>query len=324
MILPSSRAAELQTSGSSLPSGDSSPSRGHYRSTSETFKALLDRRLWQDYGCDSTDMSESIWRDDDGAEAEAHLRRVRRTNRAGASVMRRRRSSSKTSSKNLKSTTDISPASKIFRNLLILEDDLRRQAKEQELLKWQFTLFLSTLMGVAGFAFYELYFSQDTVQGLYRVMLQFLFVFIMITVVLFHLSGEYRRTIVIPRKFFTNTNKGIRQFNIKLVKVKSSFGDRATDSARLAARRVAGAQLWLLHLLVPAAHLPRLALYHFWRGVAVRSQARIGAVDVKLVLYPRAFSAEIREGWEIYRDEFWAREGARRRRLVNQLSPKAD
>lgn len=59
------------------------------------------------------------------------------------------------------------------------------------------------------------------------------------------------------------------------------------------------------------------AVVQFWVGVAIRSQPRIGAVDVKLILNPRAFNAEIREGWEIYRDEFWAREGARRRKSNN-------
>ncbi|AET38335.1 Nem1-Spo7 phosphatase regulatory subunit SPO7 Ecym_2622 [Eremothecium cymbalariae DBVPG len=252
------------------------------------------------------------------------IKKLNRVTPGNGSLRRRRRSSSRASSKNLKSTTDISPASKIFRNLLILEDDLRRQAKEQKLLKWQFTLFLSSLMGVAGFAFYELYFSQESVQGLYRMMLQFLFMFIMITVILFHLSGEYRRTIVIPRKFFTNTNKGIRQFNVKLVKVKSSVSDMIADIVRYISRKVAWTSMRILRIILPISYLETTWIYQLWRSVAIRSQPRIGAVDVKLVLYPRAFSAEIREGWEIYRDEFWAREGARRRKLVNQISPKRD
>ncbi|AMD18828.1 HBL074Cp [Eremothecium sinecaudum] len=278
-------------------------------------------------------MSDDLWNKDESSlpssveQPEPFVKGVRKVNRVTsgpAIVTRRRRSSSRTSSKNLKSTTDISPASKIFRNLLILEDDLRRQAREQKLLKWQFTLFLSSLMGVAGFAFYELYFSQENIQGLYRVMLQFIFVFIMITVVLFHLSGEYRRTIVIPRKFFTNTNKGIRKFNFKLVKVKTSFSDQVADLVRFISRSLAQANIWLLKIILPASYLENAFPYRFWRSVEIRSQPRIGAVNIKLVLYPRAFSAEIREGWEIYRDEFWAREGARRRRLVNQLTPKKE
>lgn len=242
---------------------------------------------------------------------------------SGNSLTRRRRSSSRTSSKNLRSTTDISPASMIFRNLLILEDDLRRQAREQKALKWYFTLFLSALTGIAASAFYELYFSQDEVKGLYKVVLQFLLLFIMITVVLFHLSGEYKRTIVIPRKFFTSTNKGIRQFNVKLVKVKSTFSDRVIDLVRCVCRNAAYANLRVLRKVLPDSLIVRSGIGKFWKSVALRSQPRIGAVDVKLVLNPRAFGAEIREGWEIYRDEFWAREGARRRKHVNEMSPKS-
>ncbi|SCU78848.1 LAME_0A06084g1_1 [Lachancea meyersii CBS 8951] len=231
---------------------------------------------------------------------------------------RRRRSSSRSSSKNLKSSTEISPASMIFRNLLILEDDLRRQARQQKALKWQFTLFLALLLGLAAAAFYELFFSQEPVRGLYKVALQFALIFILVTVVLFHLSGEYRRTIVIPRKFFASTNKGIRQFNVKLVKVRSSLADLSIDLVRWLCRTAASVNLAMARKFLPARMAEKSGTIRFWDAVALRSQPRIGAIDVKLVLNPRAFSAEVREGWEIYRDEFWAREGARRRKQVNE------
>lgn len=231
---------------------------------------------------------------------------------AGSGLVERRRSNSRTSSgRNVKSSNDISSASKIFRNLLILEDDLRGQAHKQKVLKWQFTIFLSCLMGVAGFAFYQLYFTGDSVKGLHRYALQFVLLFIGITVALFHLGGEYRRTIIIPRKFFTSTNKGIRQFNIKLVKVHSTWNEKFTDFVRFTSRNVAHFNISMLKTVCRLSESNTFVT--FWTSVTVRSQPRIGAVDVKLVLNPRSFSAEVREGWEIYRDEFWAREGARRR-----------
>lgn len=233
----------------------------------------------------------------------------------GTGQTARKRSNSRTSSgRNVKSSNDISSASKIFRNLLILEDDLRKQAHKQKVLRWQFTIFLSSLMGVAGFAFYQLYFTGESARGLHRYALQFVLLFIGVTVALFHLGGEYRRTIVIPRKFFTSTNKGIRQFNIKLVKVHSTWNEKFTDFVRFTSRNVARLNISIL-TGVCRLHESN-ALVAFWTSVTVRSQPRIGAVDVKLVLNPRSFSAEVREGWEIYRDEFWAREGARRRMQV--------
>lgn len=239
-----------------------------------------------------------------------------------STIYKRRRSNSRTSSKNFKSTIDISPASMIFRNLLILEDDLRKQAKKQKILKWQFTIFLSCLMGTAGFALYELYFLHEGIIGLYKMSLQFLLIFIIVTIALFHLSGEYKRTIILPRRFFTNTNKGIRQFNIKLVKVKSPMTDRYADCVRFFSLHVAHFNIYYIEKLFPKKMIGTGWIHKFWSSVSIRSQPRIGATDVKLVLNPRAFSAEIREGWEIYRDEFWAREGARRRKQVYQMNPK--
>ncbi|QHS71432.1 Nem1-Spo7 phosphatase regulatory subunit SPO7 [Saccharomyces paradoxus] len=235
----------------------------------------------------------------------------------------RKRSTSKTSSaKNIRNSSNISPASMIFRNLLILEDDLRRQAHEQKILKWQFTLFLASMAGVGAFTFYELYFTTDYVKGFHRVILQFTLSFISITVVLFHISGQYRRTIVIPRRFFTSTNKGIRQFNVKLVKVQSTWDEKYTDSVRFVSRSIAYCNIYCLKKFLWLKD--DNTIVKFWKSVTIQSQPRIGAVDVKLVLNPRAFSAEIREGWEIYRDEFWAREGARRRKQAHELRPKSE
>lgn len=146
--------------------------------------------------------------------------------------------------------------------------------------------------------------------------------FISITVVLFHISGQYKRTIVIPRRFFTSTNKGIRQFNVKLVKVQSTWDEKYTDSVRFVSRTIAYGNIYCLKRFVWLKD--DNTIVKFWKSVTIQSQPRIGAVDVKLVLNPRAFSAEIREGWEIYRDEFWAREGARRRKQADELRPKSE
>lgn len=246
----------------------------------------------------------------------------------------RKRSNSRTSSgtRTVRNSSSISPASKIFRNLLILEDDLRRQAREQKRLRWQYITFYSTLMGIAGFVVYELYFTTDLIipppdnyyhwprttrhktssnTSLYRFVLQMTLVFVIITVFLFYISGQYRRTIILPRRFFNSTNKGIKQFNLRLIKVHSSWDEKFTDLVRFISESVAMIQLWILHEIF---RFKDNAVIRFWENVKIRAQPRIGATDVKLVLNPKHFSAEVREGWEIYRDEFWAREGARRRK----------
>ncbi|KAG0669915.1 Nem1-Spo7 phosphatase regulatory subunit [Maudiozyma exigua] len=226
------------------------------------------------------------------------------------------------SGKSRRNSNQISPTSMIFRNLLIMEEDLRNQAREQKKLRWQYTAFLACLAGVAGFSVYELYFNDDVVKGMYRFFIQFTMCFISITLVLFHLSGQYKRTIIIPRRFFASTNKGIRQFNLRLVKVHSSWDENLTDMIRFAMNAFSDSNIWLCEELL--SFWKPITLLRFWHNVKVRCQPRIGAVDVKIVLNPRAFSAEIREGWEIYRDEFWARDGARRRKTVNESKPKSE
>ncbi|EDO16128.1 hypothetical protein Kpol_1070p10 [Vanderwaltozyma polyspora DSM 70294] len=234
----------------------------------------------------------------------------------------RKRSNSKASSGrgNIKTSNDISPASMIFRNLLILEDDLRRQAREQKILKWKFTIFLTFLFAIATYSIYALYFDNERFEssrkGLPRSVLKMGIIFIVVTFVLFHLSGEYRRTIVIPRKFFNITNKGIRQFNVKVVKVENSINDYIIDIIRYLCRLIARIALYTLRSVFYCKETNFMT--RFFKNVKIRSQPRVGAVDVKLVLNPRAFSSEIREGWEIYRDEFWAREGARRRKTSSE------
>jgi hypothetical protein len=107
------------------------------------------------------------------------------------------------------------------------------------------------------------------------------------TLVLFYLTGEYTRTISRPRKFLTTANKGIRQLNVRLVKVKVPLKERAVGYLRL----------------------------HF-------RKSHHGGVDhVRLVLNPRVFSTATREQWELYRNQFWNLEGVRRLRQQSGNSP---
>lgn len=96
------------------------------------------------------------------------------------------------------------------------------------------------------------------------------------TLLLFYSTGEYTRKISTPRKFFVTANKGIRQLNIRLVKVKVSLKDRIIEYFNL------------------------------------NSKNKQHNVDhVRLVLNPRIFSTSTREQWELYRNQFWGLESVR-------------
>lgn len=87
------------------------------------------------------------------------------------------------------------------------------------------------------------------------------------TLLLFHTSGVYKRTIVNGRRFLSDANAGLISSNVRLIRVPTSRWER------------------ILELV--------------WRA------PRPG-MGVQLVLSPRTFEIELIDAWEIYREEFWA------------------
>lgn len=260
-----------------------------------------------------------------GRRGGSREKETRSKSKGRGSSRRRKSDASEKSNRSVRSSSahreKVSSTTKIFRNLLILEESLRQQSQDQRILRRKFTAFLATLAGLAGFSFYSLYCTDTKPSPFIKLVLQFMFFFILITLVLFHLSGEYRRTIIIPRRFFTSTNKGLRQLNLRLVKVKTPIGDKFIDIARAIMMSIVHFDQMLLDHTGPFKN-SRLGnwLKRTLKVLEIRAQPRVGATDVKLVLNPRAFNSEIREAWELYRDEFWAREGSRRRHSVSEES----
>lgn len=272
------------------------------------------------------DEESALYSDSDGASQISALpsREERRKGRKKSSSgkNRRRKSDSEKSGRSARSSSGqrdkIPQTTKIFRNLLVLEESLRQQYKEQKSLRRKFTMFLAILAGLEGFVIYLLYFTSPVLSQFRQYSMKFSAFFILVTLVLFHLSGEYRRTIVIPRRFFNSMNKGIRQLNLRLVKVKSPMSDKVVDFIRYSLSII---HYWCSNVFQYSGPLKRTFIGR-WIELALRkieltSQPRIGATDLKLVLNPRSFNSEIREAWELYRDEFWSREGAKRRQLSN-------
>jgi hypothetical protein len=270
----------------------------------------------------SRDEESAIYSDSDAASQSSVLagqvKGLEEKRRHKGSSSRRRRSESEKSGRSIRSSSGqrdrVSQRTKIFRNLLILEESLRQQSNEQKALRRKFTAFLAALAGMEGFTIYLLYFIESGLSQFMQYALKFSAFFILVTLVLFHLSGEYRRTIVIPRRFFNSTNKGLRQLNLRLVKVDTSFSDKFIDFTRYLLRTLHYCSISAFELTGPLQNTCLgLRVKHTLKNIELRAQPRIAATDLKLVLNPRSFNAEIRESWELYRDEFWAREGSRRR-----------
>lgn len=234
-------------------------------------------------------------------------------------VRRRSRTSDIMSEKSHKSEhfgigyTQTPATGKIFRNLLILEESLRQQTIQQRTLRRKYLTFLSFLCLLIAAISHLLYFSLYL--GTSRVVLQLVLLALCVTLLLYHLSGEYQKTIVLPRKFLSSTNKGLRQLNVRLVKIKSSFADSNADLIRVFGLFFFTMALKFLHTAFPSSiQNPNSKLEVWLVSGQLQCQPRFGLNDVKLVLMPRSFSTDIREGWELYRNEFWVNEGVRRRK----------
>ncbi|EDK36888.2 hypothetical protein PGUG_00986 [Meyerozyma guilliermondii ATCC 6260] len=235
---------------------------------------------------------------------------------------RRKSTRSEISDKSARSKTEYvssgytsTPATgKIFRNLLLLEENLRQQVIQQRAMRRKYLTFLAILCSLSASIAHQLYFVEKTPTGTKRVILQFSLLALLVTLMLYHLSGEYQKTIVLPRRFLSSTNKGLRQFNIRLVKIKIPLSDSIIDLVREMSLFVVNLLLISFHRLNPAMIQNRDSkLEVFLVSCQSQCQPRIGITDVKLVLNARMFNTDIREGWELYRSEFWIHEGVRRR-----------
>lgn len=213
-------------------------------------------------------------------------------------------------------------AGKIFRNLLILEESLRQQVMQQKTLRRKYLTFLAMLCSLIASISHHLYFAPQTAAS--RVVLQLILVALCVTLVLYHLSGEYQKTIVLPRRFLSSTNKGLRQLNVRLVKIKTSFADSLADLIRDFVLFLCTMALKSLHTVCPSANKNPAFKLEVWLVAAqLRCQPKFGLNDVKLSLMPRSFSTDIREGWELYRNEFWINEGMRRRNNMMSFVEKS-
>lgn len=225
------------------------------------------------------------------------------------------------------------PAAKIYRNLLILEDLLRELAAQQAALRKKYIWALLFLVMTAVWLFLAI--QLDPTPGR-KLLYQFAFYVLCVTLVLFRLLGEYHHKIVMPKRFVVTANKGLRQLNLRLVKLKASRLERVIDLCRQVLGLVARGLLDTLEFYYPRllarhTHGARLLARTVTEWVYMKlayidrvCQPRIGFNDVKLVLNPRKFETTLRQGWEIYRNDFWAREGYKRRQGEESIPSAKD
>ncbi|KTW32178.1 uncharacterized protein T551_00860 [Pneumocystis jirovecii RU7] len=170
----------------------------------------------------------------------------------------------------------------IYHNLLMFEESLRQEYISLYLRRRKYSkVFFLWLLSWIVYFFYGVFIVPSNyyyVSLLYRLCL----LAGVITLLLFYLSGLYSKTLMLPLKFIPYTNKCLRPYNLKIV-------PNRTIKSRL------------LRLL-PHRMLAR---------------PDYGEGGVRLVLLSKGFDRSFCEGWEMFRQEYWASE-------QNRLMQKKD
>ncbi|KAI3332212.1 Spo7-domain-containing protein [Xylariaceae sp. AK1471] len=235
-----------------------------------------------------------------------------------------------------------SSPSMIYLNMLILEASLRAQYLELRARRRKHTFFLSLLcVWLVGFG-YALFFAPredgsgvgGSVYWVVDMAEKVCFISGVVTGILVWATGIWERGIRWPRRWFAISNRGLRGFNCKLVIIKRSWLVEIMSTVAFfftygAFSNTAGQYRFvdpsILREVDKGLNLSRKEhpQLPFISGDEEKGgheeDLAPGGDYVKLLLWPKPFSPNFRENWEIYRSEYWERENERRALLRKRL-----
>jgi hypothetical protein len=238
-----------------------------------------------------------------------------------------------------------SSPSMIYLNMLILEASLRAQYLELRSRRRKHTFFLSLLcVWLVGFG-YALFFAPredgsgvgGSVYWVVDMTEKVCFLGGGVTGLLVWGTGIWDRGIRWPRRWFAICNRGLRGFNCKLVIIKRSWLVEMVSTVAFfftygAFSNTAGQYRFvdpsILRGVEKELNLNRQE--HPQMPFVSNDEEKGGHEEdlapggdyVKLLLWPKPFSPNFRENWEIYRSEYWERENERRALLRRRLQVK--
>ncbi|KAI1172891.1 Spo7-like protein-domain-containing protein [Nemania sp. FL0916] len=238
-----------------------------------------------------------------------------------------------------------SSPSMIYLNMLVLEASLRAQYLELRARRRKHTFFLSLLcVWLTGFG-YALFLAPredgsgvgGSVYWVVDMTEKVCFISGIVTGILVWATGIWDRGIRWPRRWFAISNRGLRGFNCKLVIIKRPWLVEIMSTITFfftygAFSHTAGqyrfVDLSILRevdreLNISRKEHPQLPFMSSdeERGGHEEDLAP-GGDYVKLLLWPKPFSPNFRENWEIYRNEYWERENERRALLRQKLQAR--
>ncbi|KAL8809806.1 MAG: hypothetical protein Q9223_002746 [Gallowayella weberi] len=218
----------------------------------------------------------------------------------------------------------------IYLNLLILEASLRSQYLTLRIRRSQHTFFVLLLTAWTTGFFYALFLrpredGSGVGGSVYWVVETAEKVALMggiVTGILLWGTGQWDRGVRWPRRWVGVANRGLRNINAKIVIIKGPWWKEV-----------------LRHLSFLFAYSPSLTSHGTYfhsvePGVGKQSgrhrhtesgntrtieDISPGGDYLKLLLFPKPFSPDFRENWEIYRLEYWEKENERRAQLRRQI-----
>ncbi|KAF2450921.1 hypothetical protein P171DRAFT_427193 [Karstenula rhodostoma CBS 690.94] len=227
----------------------------------------------------------------------------------------------------------------IYLNLLILEASLRSQYLTLRARRRQNT-FVLTLLAIWIACFFYLLWLRPREDGkgiggskywLVDSLQKMCFITGLVTALLFWATGQWERGVRWPRRWIGIANRGVRGMNTKIVVIRGSWAHEIAGwlafmlpfSGGLWGGETGGSSYHFVNLSQEKKNdlsegFPRHRIVEDGKEYAEEDIAPGGDL-IKLILLPKPFTPDFREGWEIYRAEYWGRENERRAELRRRI-----
>ncbi|KAF1954316.1 Spo7-domain-containing protein [Byssothecium circinans] len=227
----------------------------------------------------------------------------------------------------------------IYLNLLILEASLRSQYLTLRARRRQNTFVLTLLAMWILFFFYVLWLRpREDGKGiggskywLVDMTQKVCFITGVVTALLFWATGQWERGVRWPRRWIGVANRGLRGMNAKIVVIRGPWWRELTGwlafilpfRGGLWGGETGGSSYHFINLSQEKKNdlgdgRPRHRITEDGKEYAEEDIASGGDL-IKLLLLPKPFTPDFREGWEIYRTEYWERENERRSELRKRV-----
>lgn len=216
----------------------------------------------------------------------------------------------------------------IYLNLLILESSLRLQyVSLRARLRLHLLLLVTLVVWVLSFTYLLFFRPREDGSGVGGSVYWVLesaeklgWCSGIVTLALFWGTGMYERGVRWPRKFVSTTNRGLRGFNLKVVVVKGSLLSELAGWFAMLDQMGWFREDRVNYQVMPkdievGGHKTENWNAHAGKHGLLEDDIAPGGDVLRVLLLPKPFSPDFREGWDTFRLDYWERENSRRSQL---------